>query len=206
MAHFRGYRFLNSKTKRLASLAGADFDLRTVVDFCKRLESLLEIKNPDFVLYDALSSAAVIRYGRCFKKGIRDRLFAETLTNSPTQLLETHEYIIALRDKHIAHSVNPFEENDVTVQIADHFVSSREISSVNTAHGRAIGLSFEKPGQLHALADWWLAWLKTEMKKERRALVVLARTIPLEELKRNEQAVLGADTSPRTVGKRRPRP
>jgi len=72
----------------------------------------------------------------------------------------THEYIIALRDKHIAHSVNPFEENDIAVQIADYFVSSIEITSVNTAHGKAIGLSFEKPSQLRTLADWWLGCAK----------------------------------------------
>lgn len=205
-AHYQGYCFRISEAKRLASLAGAEIDMRAVVEVCERLDALDDISKFDVVLWEALSGAAVIRYGRCFKQGVRHYLPVKALLAAPRELQETHSFIIALRDKHIAHSVNPFEENEVTVQIGDHFKSSQEIASVNTAHGRVLGLSFGMLAQLGEVAKWWLTWLHSESEIERSKLVSLARTFSLEALKREPQGVLGADTGRHTVTKRRKRP
>ena len=201
------YRFPVPEARRLASLAGIATDLQAVVEYCRRLESLwLNLRTLDFSLSEALSTAAVVRYGRCFKSGVRERLPEDALDVAPAALRDTHKFVIELRDKHVAHSVNPFEENEVAVQIADHYVSSEEIFSINTEHGRAVGLPSDKPVQLRGLAEWWMAWLEIEMIKEKDMLLTLAKSFTLEELKRNEQSVLVANTSPRTVGKRRSRP
>jgi hypothetical protein len=205
-SHYQGYCFRIDEAKRLASLAGAEIDMRAVVDVCERLDALGDTSKLDFVLWEALSGAAVIRYGRCFKQGVRHYLPTRALSAAPHELQETHAFVIALRDKHVAHSVNPFEENEVTVQIGDHFNSSQEIISVNTAHGRVLGLLFGMPAQLGELAKWWLGWLNREGKIEREKLVSLARTFTLEALKRQPQGVLGADTGRHTVTKRRKRP
>jgi hypothetical protein len=181
--------------------------MHAVVDVSMRLEALwLDWQTLHFPLYEALSGAAVVRYGRCFKSGVRDRLPELALDAAPEVLKDTHEFVLDLRDKHVAHSVNPFEENDVTVQIADHYASSQEICAVNTAHGRAVGFPSDKPSQLKSLAEWWVAWLNTEMEKEKVLLLQLAKTFPLESLKENEQAVLASHAGPRTVGKTRLRP
>ena len=206
-AHYRNYRFDVPEADRLASLAGAEQDIRGVKEFCVRLESLIEAKNHDFVLYDALSTAAAISYGRCFKfSKVRERLPTDAINQAPVEHQQTHNFIIALRDKHIAHSENPFEENNVTLQIADHFICSAEVTAVNTAHGRAIGFPFDLPARCRILTDWWLVWLKEEMKNEKKRLIDIARTKPLEELKRNEQGVLAGDTGPHNVGSTRDRP
>lgn len=205
-SHYQGYCFRVPEAKRLASLAGAEIDMRAVVDVCERLDALGDVSKLDFVLWEALSGAAVIRYGRCFKQGVRHYLPARALSAASRELHDTHAFIIALRDKHVAHSVNPFEENEVTVQIGDHFNSSHDITSVNTAHGRVLGLSFGMPAQLSELAKWWLGWLEREGKIEQAKLVSLARTFTLETLKRQPQGVLGADTGHETVTKRRKRP
>jgi len=201
------YRFPVPQAARLASFAGVESDLRAVVEYCKRLEAQWRsLGTLDFPLHEALSAAAVIRYGRCFKQGVRQRLLEKHLNAAPSELGHTHRYVIELRDKHVAHSVNPFEENDVTVQISDHYVSSAEVFAVNTAHGRAVGFPSDMPAKLRALGEWWLAWLEVEIKKEKEMLVNLAKTFTLEELKRNGEVLLAADTTPHTVGKRRPRP
>ena len=79
----------------------------------------------DPVIWEALSAAAVVRYARCFNSGKRDRLKHDLFNAAPQHVKEAHEYFIAVRSKHVAHSVNVFEENDVTVTVnADRFVGS----------------------------------------------------------------------------------
>ena len=182
-------------------------DMQATIELCNRIETLWQTwKTLDFSLNEALSAAATVRYGRCFKSGVRDRLPEEALKAAPDLLQDTHRFVLDLRDKHVAHSVNPFEENDVTVQIGDHFALSAEIVAINTAHGRAVGFPSDKPAQLRALAEWWIAWLKGEMEEEKALLLQLARTFSLEVLKGHGQPILASDTSPRTVGKTRARP
>ncbi len=200
------YRFVAPEVRRLASLEGAEIDMCAVVDVCIRLEALSDISKSDVVLWEALSSAVVVRYGRCFNKGVRVSLPHNVILAASTEMETTHAFVSFLRDKHVAHSVNPFEENDVAVQIGDHFVSSMEITSVTTAHGRVLGLSFDMPTQLKELAEWWLAWIRTEKEVERNRLLAYVKTIPLKRLKRAPRHVLGTDTGPHNVGKTRKRP
>ena len=62
----------------------------------------------------ALIFSGVVGYARCFKTGVR------ALTLDPGDLTargapfdyDSHRYVIALRDKHVAHSVNDFEQCD----------------------------------------------------------------------------------------------
>lgn len=206
MAQYRSYPFQVPEAKRLASLAGADTDMAAVVEYCERLEENWQDLGFDSLVMDAFSTAAVVRYGRCFKSGVRDRLPEAALDTARPALREAHRYVIKLRDMHIAHSVNPFEENEVSVQIADHFVSSDEIFAINTAHGRAIGLPSDTPPRLGTLAMWWRSWIEQEMKSERAMLLELAKRQSLEVLKSTDQSLLVADTTARSVGKARSRP
>ncbi len=49
--------------------------MEAVIEYCNRLEALWrDWKILDFSLAEALSAAATVRYGRCFKSGVRDRL------------------------------------------------------------------------------------------------------------------------------------
>jgi hypothetical protein len=113
----------------------------------------------------------------------RDPLPHKLLDAADSELQEAHRFFMNLRSKHVAQSVNPFEENDVTLQIADHFESSQEIFSVNTAHGRRIGLSFGAPELLKRLANWLLQKVEEEMRVEKAAILQLAQRRSLAELK-----------------------
>jgi len=153
MADYTGYRFPVPEAVRLASLGGIEQDLRGVIAYCDLLIERSEVTKLNFVEWEALSSAAVIRYARCFSSGVRDYLAHDLLDSEDPDLQQAHRFFMDLRSKHVAHSVNPFEENDVTLQIAAHFQSSQEICAVNTAHGRRIGLSFGAPDLLKRLAE-----------------------------------------------------
>ena len=203
---YTNYRFPVPEAARLASLGGIEQDLRGVIAYCSLLVERSEIEKLNFVEWEAISSAAVVRYARCFSSGVRDSLEHDLLDTADIDLKEAHRFFIDLRNKHVAHSVNPFEENDVTLQIAAHFQSSQEIFAVHTAHGRRIGLSFGAPDQLKRLAEWVLLKVEEEMKTEKDKLLQVARQRPLAELKAHGVPQAAASASDNNVGQRRKHP
>jgi len=206
VADYTNYRFPVPEAARLASLGGIEQDLRGVIAYCDLLIERSEIAKLNFVEWEAISSAALVRYARCFSFGVRDSLTHGLLDTADAALKEAHRFFVELRSKHVAHSINPFEENDVTLQIAAHFQSSQEIFAVNTSHGRLIGLSFGAPDQLKRLAEWVLLKVEEEMKTEKAKLLQMARERPLAELKAYGVPQAAASASDSQVGQRRKRP
>ncbi len=96
---------------RLADLASVLQDLRFVIGSCDRLEPLVaDDADSDPVLVRALWSSAVVAYSRCFATGKRLGLSEADVEAVEGDALKVHNYFREMRDKHIAHSVNPFEE------------------------------------------------------------------------------------------------
>lgn len=181
--HYAGYRFPVPEAAWYASLIGIQSDLNGVIEYCDYLLNNEVATKRDFVLWEGLCSAAVVRYARCFASGVRERLPQSLVEDADPKLRAFHEYIIELRNKHVAHSVNPFEENDVTVQIGEHFKESKEIVAITGAHGRTVGLGIGEEDQLKILAQWVLEKVRTTMKEEREQLLPLAHKKSLADLK-----------------------
>lgn len=73
----------------------------------------------DDVVTAALWTAAVIAYCRCFSDGIRARLTVADVENLQIEgAADFHQYLRDMRDKHVAHSVNPFERVAVGVVLS----------------------------------------------------------------------------------------
>jgi len=92
----------------------------------------------------ALIFSGVVGYARCFKSGVR------ALTLNPTDLLgngapfddDIHNYLIALRDKHVAHSVNEFEGcESVAIVIGTPGVGWRDGNGIGVIKKQSIGLT-----------------------------------------------------------------
>lgn len=92
----------------------------------------------------ALIFSGVVGYARCFKSGVR------ALTLSPAELHAKaapfddgiHEYLIALRDKHVAHSVNDFEQCEaVAIVIGVPGAEWRDGSAIGVVKKQTIGIS-----------------------------------------------------------------
>ena len=66
---------------------------------------------------EAITTGAIVKYCRCFTTGVRFGLKHTDIVNIGEDLLQKHDYFKALRDKSIAHPVNPFDESYVTVSI-----------------------------------------------------------------------------------------
>jgi hypothetical protein len=189
------YRFAVPEAARLASLIGMQSDLEQVIAYCDRMIEryagphlkktpfdIVGFTTPlDFVDSEALSTAACISYARCFASGVRQSLDSDLLNTADTELKKLHHFVVNLRDKHIAHSVNSFEENLVTVHIGEHFQSSQEIETVGVSNTTSSGLLIP-PAELKCLAQWWLGKIDEEMAVERAKVLRIARDTPLSEL------------------------
>ena len=64
---------------------------------------------PDAIVTKSLWESALVTYARCFGTGKRVRLDKSVFDGQPEGTLRWHKYFKDTRDKHIAHSVNPFE-------------------------------------------------------------------------------------------------
>lgn len=104
----------------------------------------LGIPDVQNTLSKALIFAGATAYARCFKGGVRTvKLTTELLAvHCAGYDAETHEYLIALRDKHVAHSVNSFERCETFgVVFAQAGESWREGYGVGVVSQSAIGLN-----------------------------------------------------------------
>lgn len=218
-SHETEYCFPVPKAARLASLVGLMSDMQQVLAYCNRMIDrysgshlkkspfdIVGFSTPvDFIEWEALSTATCVSYARCFISGVRQSLDSKLLETAESEYKTLHNFVVDLRNKHIAHSVNSFEENTVTVHLGEHFKSSCEIQTVTPSHTSVAGLSFDAPEKLKHLAEWWLSKIDEEMTTERVRVLKAAQATPLLNLK-----VFGVrqpqnhDDRAANVGKRRP--
>jgi hypothetical protein len=203
MVTYSNYRYSSPEAWHLADLGGIENDLLAVIFYCERMQRDIDAAKYDYVLWEALGIAAVIRYARCFSKGVRVSLGKEVFQDA--ELLAKHEHFIDVRNKHVAHSVNPFEDNAVTVQIADHYVSSDEIQYVGVGQVYVSSMGRGDFAVLKKLSGYVLDVVRGEMENEKERLLKLVRRTPMEKLKKHGPLRLGMDEVANKVGVRRKR-
>jgi hypothetical protein len=165
-----------------ASLEGIKNDLFRVAQYCRYLHDHGVFKL-DFLVWEAMSVAAVIAYARCFGPGVRAPLPKDFFDQAPYYLLAAHEHFIALRSKHIAHSVNAYEENIPSAQVGSHFQSAAEIEHLHVTQSRVIGLATDEPEKLLELVAWANAKIELMVAEEKAKLLPLVQSCDLEQLR-----------------------
>lgn len=179
----------NSSQRRLdladgqlfSDLFGIKRDLESVMEFCQRLSNAYDAVPTDYYLIDALSTASVVRYCRCFEGGVRAKLARESISAIDPRFVEFHGYLFALRQKHLAHSVNEFEENCVTVAVSEP-PAPREILGIGIGGGRVAGLDKATAKNLEVLAKKLYDALVVEFETERGRIQQLVTALPIEEI------------------------
>lgn len=191
MATYTNYRLLVPEARRLASLESVKQDLLGVLEYCDRLAAQ-DHDRPDFFLWDSLCAGAVVRYARCFSSGARDQLHHNFLDGASEEHRHLHEYLIAVRSKHVAHSVNWFEETDVTVMIREE---DNSIQSVAAGHGRVVGLDSDMPDRIRQLVRWLISHVENEIAGERPKLLAIAQMLGPEKIKEFGPFTFGGSTT-----------
>ena len=177
------YTYVNIKfkeAKRLADLYGIGYDLRSCSVYCEKyIQTFAAISQPSKIQptnegahLECFSAFVFIKYGRCFKGGIRDETSKEILENLSPEDLELHQFAIDIRDKYIAHSVNDFEAHKVRVWLNPE-ENGRTINNVNIESHYIAGQNLEFYQRMKHLISRFLSWIDVEKKREEARLIKL---------------------------------
>jgi hypothetical protein len=177
------YRYVNIRlpeAKRLADLYGIAFDLNACRRYCERYvqvqANMLTQTGNSFLLesqhLECFSVYILVKYGRCFKGGVRQQVADEIRAILSPEDLIFHKLVLDIRDKHIAHSVNNFEFHDVKVWLSPE-ERGRRVDNVNIGGSYLIGLESEKFVELKQLIDKIILWIDGEKKREEQKLTQL---------------------------------
>jgi hypothetical protein len=171
------------EAERLADLSGALYDLESALGFC-RLLARLEVKAPDdFVSADALTTAILVRYARCFTTGVRAKLSTDVVDSLSERKRAVHDFVLLVRDKYVAHSVNSLEENVVTVHVVEP-PDDRRVGTVGYLGGRFVSLSKEIATEIAELCETLMKYVDQQIKDERARLQKLIEALPLDDVYR----------------------
>lgn len=136
------YEFDTEETKEGLEWNGIEFDTQYVIDVTNLLMEMVRYKREEDeetsgvreypisysddrershdIITKALWESALVTYARCFGTGKRVRLDANTVFDGqPDETLRWHKYFKDTRDKHVAHSVNPFEFGHFGVRLTE---------------------------------------------------------------------------------------
>jgi hypothetical protein len=195
--------FDSPETRTLADLAGIDEDLQSTVAICQKLEEAWRQTPSDPVIIEALSAALLVRYNRCFTSGIRSRLPEELVASLTPKLQRLHQIVRDLRDKYVAHSVNPFEENIVIIEVTE-FPDSSRLIDVSVDHRRFLGLKPDMVADVRDLAGTLSRYVCERFGIERGRITGIAQDLPLEVVNGLPE-VPGVPTDWKSVNKKRAR-
>lgn len=118
----------------LADQAGIIQDLQFVMDCCKRLLTELSVaeEERDAVVPQALWSAALVAYVRCFGRGKRFGLTTEDVRDLPLQgaVMKFHKWVLAERNRLTAHPANPLESARVGAALSAPGRGDRRVEGI----------------------------------------------------------------------------
>jgi len=175
--------FESTETKRLADLTGIRFDLTSALAMAKELISL---EDADFarlnVMADALTTALVVRYSRAFVSGVRTVRAEDVLQGLSAEQASLHEELLSLRNKHVAHSVNSYEESQPVVRFCLDTVAHDGVYSVDCNHARMTTLAADVCQQIAELLNAVVQNVDAAIDAERVRLLPIARQMPLKKL------------------------
>lgn len=110
-----------------------------------------------------LWNAAVISYGRAFNGGVRHgaRVSIEKLDEKDIKL---HTYFLDLRNKHVAHAVNGYEDTTVIAFLTNSAFLPRAVTRTGQVHHELVSKPQTAPLELSALCTKHVEELNNRIK------------------------------------------
>lgn len=120
-----------AEAKRLAFLARIDADLQLAIARCDLFEEQRMSGVGDIPRLASLAESAVIAYGR-IAQGAGGRIPPELVSDLDDETRALHSWAMALRDKHVGHSVNALNQTLAIAVISDDGgVRLRDVFAMN---------------------------------------------------------------------------
>jgi hypothetical protein len=171
-------------------------DLQFVMECCKRL--LAELVKPeeeqDPVVPQALWSAALTAYDRCFAKGKKFGLSTDDVKSLPLegQVVKFHEWVVDERNILGKHPTNPFDEARVGAVLADPGQGDREVQGVTVLSASHILVDGAGVRQLGALASELAKQTAEKAQKQESVVAADAQQLGLDKLYTMTPLLVGA--------------
>jgi hypothetical protein len=171
-------------------------DLQFVMECCKRL--LAELVKPeeeqDPVVPQALWSAALTAYDRCFAKGKKFGLSTNDVKSLPLegQVVKFHEWVVDERNILGKHPTNPFDEARVGAVLADPDQGDREVQGVTVLSASHILVDGAGVRQLGALASELAKQTAEKAQKQESVVAADAQQLGLDKLYTMTPLLVGA--------------
>ena len=169
------------EAKSLADFTGIEYDLRSAVQFSKLLIKCFESSDCDLDLIDAISTSILVRYSRAFMTGVRTRIKIEDVCLDQNEL-NKHKWFLDTRNKHIAHSINAFEENRVVGHYVLEKPEEKGITSISVQHGSVISLSSQDAKSVINISTKILAFITKKINKEKSRILSIVRQSDIKKL------------------------
>lgn len=184
----RQVRWDTDLAARLVQLEGVRSDLQDAEDLLARI--VKTAPTADYLMLDALATAAIVRYARCFRSGRRGTVeslveWPENISNNPL-----HQRVLAIRDKHVAHAVNEFETNSVYLWLRGE--DSACITALTTGTRSAVAISSDEASELARLSRAGIEVLTQAIFVEQKNLIQRAREL-------SEETILALPRGPREL-------
>ena len=165
-----------------ADLTGIRYDLESARSLARKFQSVMVGEKPDYELVDALTTTILVRYSRPFSEGVRRRLTEDALDSLSEDQRRKHERFRDFRDKHIAHSVNAFEENQPIARYVEGREHSEGVYSVECHHDRVVGLSSSETENVIELTTAMIEYVDRLLDIEKETLLTKVRATSFDRL------------------------
>jgi hypothetical protein len=172
----------------LADQASIIQDLQFVMECCKRL--LTELARPeedrDAVVPQALWSAALVAYARCFGKSKRFGLKSEDILTLPLQgeVLKYHKWVIGERNRLTVHSAKPFEAAKVGAALSLPGQTERRVEGIAVLSTSHVLVDDTGVRQLGGLASELAKQTAEKAKEQQDTVLADAQQLSMDSLYR----------------------
>jgi hypothetical protein len=179
-SHSRCVEVRLPQTIRLADLYEIRLDLQAAAQWCEeaiRFGQTIE----GLTVAQGLTTAAVIRYARCFVSGVRLSLKTDDLAGLDAATLASHAYFLDLRNRFVAHAVNAFEETYVTATVSQRDGVKQPVTGVNAGQLRLV-LAAGAAMDLYELTQKVTSIVAASIATEERQVLAFLQSLPLETI------------------------
>lgn len=187
---------------RFASLQSQLYDFDLALNALGRIRHYSTFVPLDVVILHTLYAMALVYYARVFKSGVRQSCTLDSLSLTPEERQE-HDRVIALRDKWLAHSVNPFDQVAVGI-ILSGFEHDASVLDVERIRLRKLSISVKQAQQTEDFMRSVRRKVEAQTQEAYEHLLARARSTPVADLQCLPEisvTVPGEDLS--TVSRRR---
>jgi hypothetical protein len=174
------------EAKRLADATSIFQDLSATAKALARLAEVMAQEKDgqqEVVELPSLWTAALVTYARCFAHGMRYRLTEDVFAGLDPSARDFHRYLIVMRDKHIAHAVNPFEEVAVGVMLANEETAQPEVIAVAALYRRLVATSEDGVSDFRRLVEEVRSIVARDCKRFEGEVLEVAKKFDAPKLK-----------------------